>query len=101
MKQAALILVFIIMIALSTYVGISIYRNYVISTIPTSFQDALQIINNPDFTLDPFNSNAETPSIKTSVQDDLENIDPAIIDSLMNQYTASSYDNFIDFYQGN
>lgn len=101
MKKWVTILVIVMVVSLSIYLGKRLYSNHLINNVASSVNDALVATQTPSFTIDLFEDNTEHSTIKTTVQDDLEKLDPATIEQLMSQYTASAYNDFNDFYQGN
>ena len=99
--KKALIIIAVILVPLTIYLGILLYVANRLNNVPKPIEQALLDIKTPSYTVDLFDDDTELPQIGTSVQDDLDNLDPDLVNGLMAQYSASGYDNFLDFYQGN
>lgn len=99
--KKGLIVIAVILVPLIIYVGILLYVANKLNNVPKPLTQAVADIQAPSFTIDLFDDNEPLAKVKTTVQDDLENLDPAVINELMAGYSASGYDNFIDYYQGN
>ena len=101
MKKIGNISIIVLLVALIIYVHVRVYQNYMLSNNATPYNDALQAINNPSFTIDVLPDSEPLQEIQTTVENDLQKFTPGQIEGIITGYLNSSYNNFEDYWQGN
>ena len=90
MKKLVLILAIVVLVLLAIYVGANIYTSNKLNNVPKPLAQALDDIKTPAFTIDVFPDNTVLPTIKTTVQADLDAISG--LDNLNNDDILNLYD---------